>query len=327
MGCSQSTVVNNNVHAANSLLTVKNGKPRNKKTDNKIDVESVRPFNKKATYACFASSHSAKVQSESTCSLRGVTFLTNGSLVTADYKNNKLKLFSSTFEFQFALELSSAPWDVCETSDKPNDVFVTVPYKRKVYRIFVCKEMNRHTLTSIRSFRTEGFCWGISCFNGGVAVSVKLIATNDASPTIPDFQIHIYELDGTFRRAIIYDQSGAAYFSEPKFLNATHDYLFLLVSDYKQHKVLCLNNEDELIYEYAGMKHPNGIAMDEGKNVHITSFHGSQRIHKVGANGKYKDGLSFDESRPLFPYSICYRCKDRIIVLTTDQSLEAYRLM
>jgi hypothetical protein len=251
----------------------------------------------------------------------------NGDLVVADYKNNRLKLFSSKFEYLSDYELESAPWDVCQAADKADDIFATVPYKKQVHRLTVTMVNNLPRLVHVEEFRTEGFCWGITCFDGGIAVSVKVSIPEKAWPKPPEFQVHVHEYDGTFRRAIIYDPNGTAYFNEPKYLNVTYDDLFLLVSDYKLSTVLCINNEDELIFAYSGMKSPNGIAMDEGKNLHIVSFFGTQRVHKVGANGKYKDGLPHDDDRPLFPHGICYRKKDRIIVLTTEHSLEVYKLV
>lgn len=251
----------------------------------------------------------------------------NGDLVAADYKNNKLKLYSAKFEFLHALELETAPWDVCQATDNDEELMATLPYKKEVHRVGVTLVNDKPRLVVVSSFRTEGFCWGITGFDGGVAVSVKVSVPQKAWPKPPEFQVHIHEFDGTFRRAIIYDPNGTAYFSEPKYLNVTYDDIFLLVSDYKANAVACINNEDELIFKYAEMKSPNGIAMDEGKNLHITSFFGSQRVHKVGANGKYKDGLPLDEERPLFPHSICYRKRDRVIVMTTDRSIEVYQLV
>lgn len=323
MGCAQSSVAD----VSSSGRVEPKPKEKKQKNGKSTKVEVIEPAKPKATYANYQSSHDAKTGTESSSSLRGVTFIGNGDLVLADYHNNKLKLFSSKFEFLADYELPSAPWDVCQAADKADDILATVPYKKEVHRFTVTTVNNQQRLVHVSEFRTEGFCWGITCFDGGIAVCVKVSISEKTWPKPPDFQVHIHEFDGTFRRAIMYDANNAPYFKEPKYLNVTYDDLFLLVSDYKQNAVLCMNNEDELIYSYQGMKSPNGIAMDENKCLHIASFFGTQRVHKVGPNGKYIDGLPHDEQRPLFPHGICYRRKDKIIVMTTDQSIEVYKLV
>ena len=323
MGCSQSKTAVSDVRPSSGVRKVKDKKNNNSKSV-APEPEAVKP---KDTYAVYRSSHDAKLMLEKDCTMRGVTFLSNGALIAADYKNNKLKLFSDKFEFVHGLELESAPWDVCQATNCEDQLLATVPYMKQVYRIGLTKVKGQMRLDIICTFRTEGFCWGVTCFDTGVAVSVKVAIAEDTWPKPPEFQVHIHEFDGTFRRAIIYDPDGLSFFMEAKYLNVTYDDLFLLVSDYKASAVLCINNEDELIYTYKEMQNPNGIAMDEGKNLHITSFFGAQRVHKVGANGKYKDGLPLDEDRPLFPQSICYRKRDKIIVMTTDHSIEVYKLI
>lgn len=328
MGCANSKV-------ADSTETVPRFQVNNKKIDvkkgkeNRIQPKIEKPAAPKATYATFQSSHSAKVNGETACSIRGSTFMPNGVLLVADYKNNKVKLFDSNVEFITDLELSSAPWDVCPSAIDEDDAYVSVPFKKDIHRVSIIYDTfsKRWHMESEVAFRTSGFCWGITCFEGGLAVSVKVSTNPDAWPKEPDYQIHLHDFDGTFKKAIVYNDTGAPYFGEPKYLNVTYDDLFLLVSDYKLNTVFCINNEDELIFAYTGMKCPNGITMDEQKSVHITSFYGKQRVHKVGANGKYVDGLPFSEDSPIFPHSICYRRKDKIIILATDNSLEVYKLV
>ncbi|XP_060594448.1 uncharacterized protein LOC132748823 [Ruditapes philippinarum] len=327
MGCTQTKVTDTADSGQLKQTKEKPTKQSKNKNGKTTDVEILEPVKPKATYANYLSSYDGKVKNESACSLRGVTFMQNGDLVVADYKNNKLKLYSSKFEFLAELELPSAPWDVCQAADNADDILATVPYKKEVHRITVSIENNKERLVPLSEFRTEGFCWGISCFDGGIATCVKVSVPEKAWPKPPEFQVHIHEFDGTYRRAIMFDANSVPYFKEPKYLNVTYDDLFLLISDYKQNTVMCMNNEDELIFSYLGMKSPNGIAMDENKNLHIASFFGAQRVHKVGPNGKYIDGLPHDEDRPLFPHGICYRRKDKIIVMTTDQSLEVYKLV
>lgn len=327
MGCAQSHTVSEAPAAPLIQAKAKKTKQRNQKSNKNALPEVIEPQQSTATYATYLSSHDATLQMENACSLRGVTFMANGNLIVADYKNNKLKLFSSSFEFLADLELQSAPWDVCQVTDIADDILATVPYKQEVHRVKVTIVDNCHKLIPVSDYRTDGFCWGITSFDGGVAVCIKVPISDKPWPKPPEYQVHVHEMDGTFRRAIMYDANTTPLFIEPKYLNVTYDNIYLLVSDYKQNTVLCINNEDELIFSYAGMKSPNGIAMDEGKNLHIVSFFGRERVHKVGANGAYKDGLPHNEDRPLFPHGICYRKKDKIIVMTTDRSLEVYTLV
>ncbi|XP_052777331.1 uncharacterized protein LOC128214743 [Mya arenaria] len=328
MGCGQSATHVSDI-GPGAVNGVPKAKPKKGKKDQNRPAEpESEPTKPKSTYANFLSSHNAKLKLETESALRGVAFLNNGFLVVADYHNNCLKLFDASFQYLTNLEFSSAPWDVCSAKDGENQLWATVPYTRQVHRVALEYVNDKPILVDVESFKAQGFCWGVTCFDGGVAVSVKVSVPPNAWPKPPEFQVHVHEYDGTFRRSILYDpETGGAFFTEPKFLNVTYDDLFLLVSDYKLNSVFCVNNEDELIFAYAGMQSPNGIAMDENKDLHVTSFFGNQRVHKVGANGKYKDGLQVDEGRPLFPHSICYRKKDRIIVLTTEHSLEVYKLV
>lgn len=323
MGCGQSKEVSDITNDG----TKKRKDNRKNNKNNKHVEDEAKSLKPKSTYANFLSSHNAKLQLEKESALRGVTFLHNGFVAAADYHNNTVKLFDAKFAYVCSLEFSSAPWDVCSTSDGTDQVWVTVPYTRYVHRVALEYVNNKARLVDVESFKSQGFCWGVTCFDGGVAVSVKVAVPANAWPKPPEFQVHVHEYDGTFRRAIVFDPNGGAFFMEPKYLNVTYDDIFLLVSDYKQNSVLCINNEDELIFAYSGMQSPNGIAMDENKDLHVTSFFGTHRVHKVGANGKYKDGLPLDNERPLFPHSICYRKKDRVIVLTTEHSLEVYKLV
>ena len=301
-----------------------NNKTKKKKTETIVqEIKETAPVQ---TYARFYQSHLGTKLSESDSALRGASFLPNGDLLVADYKNNKLKLFNSAFKFITDVELHSAPWDVCPSFEQAEEAFATVPYKKEVHTVSIETVNSQIRILPVDAFRTEGFCWGITCFDDGLAVSVKVSSTQGPIKE-PDYQVHLHRYDGALKRKIIFDTDGVPYFLEPKFLNITYDNLFLLVSDYKQNAVFCINNEDELIFKYTGMNCPNGVTMDEKKNLHITSFFGTERVQKIGANGKYVDGLKYSEDRPLFPHSICYRQRDRIIVLTTDKSLEIYRLV
>ena len=282
-------------------------------------VPPAEPPKPQLTYAKHTGSYNARISGESECWIRGAVFLSSGAVVVADYKNNKLKMFDRTFKFVSDLEFPSGVWDVCVSPLSPTEVFATVPYKKEVHRV-----STDQSLTPLYSFRTEGFCWGITCFNGGLAVSVKL----PSKPLSPPFQVHLLEFDGTFKRSIAFDPDGAKLFVEPKFLAATHDGAFLLVSDYRKDCLYCLNVEDKVVFTYTDMKSPSGVTVDDRNNIHIVSFFGIERIHKLNTRGEKLDGLPPDEEKTLFPHGICFRKKDRLMLVTTDSDImEAYTLV
>lgn len=283
-------------------------------------VAPKEPPKPKPTYAVHSGSYNAKLGNESECWLRGAVFLASGALVVTDYKNNKLKMFDRTFKYVSDLELPSGVWGVCVSTLNIAEVFATVPYKKEVHKVLADPE----SLTALDSFRTEGFCWGITCFNGGLAVSVKV----PSKPLVPPFQVHLVEFDGTLKRSIAFDADGVSLFTEPKFLAATHDGAFLLISDYKKDCLYCLNVEDKVIFTYTGMKSPSGVAVDSNNNIHLVSFFGTERIHKLNTRGEKLNGLPPDEERTLFPHGICYRKKDKLLLVTTDSDkMEAYALV
>lgn len=278
-----------------------------------------KPPAPKPTYAVHTGSHKARLANESECWLRGAIFLDSGALVVADYKNNKLKMFDGTFQFVSELELPSGVWDVCSSTVSRTEVFATVPYKKEVHRI-----STDQSLTALDSFRTEGFCWGITSYDQGLAVSVKL----PSKPLVPPFQVHLLDFDGTFKKSVAFDCDGMTLFVEPKFLAATHDGNYLLVSDYRKDCLYCLNGEERVIFTYTGMKSPSGVTTDDRNNIHLVSFYGTQRIHKLNTKGEKLDGLPPDEEKTLFPHGICYRKKDKLLLVTTDSdTMEAYVLV
>ena len=336
MGCSSSkdvisenkTTKENRRRSSDKILETDKQKNNNHKKAKKVEfdlysepkfVAPAEPPKPKPTYAEHTGSYKARLSGESECWIRGAVFLSSGAVVVADYKNNKVKMFDRTFKFVSDLELPSGVWDVCISTLSPAEVFATVPYKKEVHRV-----STDQSLTALDSFRLEGFCWGITCFNGGLAVSVKL----PSKPLTPPFQVHLLEFDGTFKKSIAFDPDGAMLFVEPKFLSATHDGAFLFVSDYRKDCLYCLNVEDKVIFTYTGMKSPSGVTVDDRNNIHIVSFFGHERIHKLNSRGEKLVGLPQDEEKTLFPHGICYRKKDRLLLITTDSdTMEAYVLV
>ena len=323
MGCFSSKATENKTPVVSGISNVKitkNEKQKNNKGKSGAkDIHSKKPPSPKPTYAVHTGGCKAVQTNESVCCIRGVTFLNSGAVVVAAYKNNKLKLFDRTFNFVSEVELSSGVWDVCVSIENSSEVFATVPYKKEVHRV-----STDPSLTALDSFRTDGFCWGITCYDGGLAVSVKV----PSKPLVPPFQVHLVEFDGTFKKSIAFDTDGMTLFTEPKFLTATNDGAFLLVSDYRKDSLLCLTTEGRVIFTYMGMKSPSGVTVDDRNNIHLVSFYGTERIHKLNLKGEKIDGLPPDDEQTLFPHGISYRKKDRLLLVTTEEdNMELYSLV
>ena len=324
MGCaSTKTAVSENqtahVIVDNSTKTSKNAKQKINKAKKGAKEIPNKPPTPKPTYAVHSRSCKAKQPNESECCIRGAAFLESGAVVVAAYKSNKVKMFDRTFNFVSEVELPSGVWDVCASTVTSSEVFATVPYKKEVHRL-----STDQTLAAIDSFRTEGFCWGITCFQDGLAVTVKV----PSKPLVPPFQVHLVEFDGTFKKSIAFDTDGISLFTEPKFLSTTLDGAFLLVSDYRKDSLFCLTADGRVIFTYTGMKSPSGVTTDERNNTHVVSFFGTERIHKLSPTGEKLDGLPADENDTLFPHGICYRKKDRLLLVTSEaDNLELFTLV
>lgn len=107
-----------------------------------------------------------KRKTESECDISDIACLPNGDMVLTDMKNECLKFITPKSKIRI-FKLNSWPWNLAMSSLNDNDIYITIPDRRKIILINVDE-----CLTMADDLVTSGDCWGIACTTEGLIVSI-----------------------------------------------------------------------------------------------------------------------------------------------------------
>ena len=148
------------------------------------------------------------------------------------------------------------------TSRKKNKSYFTYPSNKSVYKLDSFEGFKL-------AFEITGTCYGIACFNDGIALSVEIV-TNFQSGS--EWQVQLYDFRGLLRSQIFSDTDGDAYFGKPLCLCSNDGEDKLFVSDEQKNAIFIFDVNCELIAEVkdpAILVRPRGLTCDEFENIYV----------------------------------------------------------
>ena len=235
------------------------------------------------------------------CWFTGAKFLSDGRILLADRTNRKLKLFSSSFNAESELLLSSKPWDVTVISDK--EVAVSLPAESQIQFVSV----SQTNMAATRAFYTDEPCFGIHYVDGKI-----MGVTYDGDPP----NLKIMSVEGQELTYASVDEDGFTLFSKPVYVASNANGSEIFVVDERLGCVVNLTEKGERHFTYAAMDlgHAAGIATDNEGNIYICG-NTSNTVHVLSPEGNRIKVLVTGEDIS-YPRAIAFEPKEQRLLVT-----------
>ncbi|XP_053401720.1 uncharacterized protein LOC123540149 isoform X2 [Mercenaria mercenaria] len=240
------------------------------------------------------------------CTIWGSCFTEDGSLLLADWYNNKLKrLDVSTDTITDHLDLEADPRAVCLTSKQEAAVslhnktiqFVSLGYK----------------MTTTRKLKMDHYCFGLAFNDGKLFIS-------DQNQTV-----YIHDVSGTMLHKITTDKSGNPIFTFTRHISVSTNRDRVYVADNNkglitldiQGNYLSTFTDPDLVY-------PHGVCTDMRGNILVCGFE-SSNIVQISEDSKTKLGIIKTDQYPL---SVCFDPHQNKLVVThlNSNTVKVYEL-
>lgn len=233
----------------------------------------------------------------------GCVFLEDGGLVLCDSRNNKIKLFKSTFDFKESLSLKAQPWDVSVVDS--NTVIVTLLNLQRLQYIQVLPELQiKHYI------KLSMMCWGVEVVNNEIFVTC--INENGEG------EVRVLDVEGILRRCIgmNIDTQDTLRFEGPYALTVSAASGNIFVSDYRTSTVTCLAGDGQIIYQYSDslLNGARGVIVDGADNIMVCSAR-SNNMQVITEDGCRHKTLFPSSHRIMKPWCVAHRRTDNTLVL------------
>ena len=232
----------------------------------------------------------------------GCVFLEDGGLVLCDSRNNKIKLFKSTFDFKESLSLKAQPWDVSVVDS--NTVIVTLLNLQRLQYIQVLPELQ------IKDYiKLSMMCWGVEVVNNEIFVTC--INENGG-------EVRVLDMEGILRRCIgmNIDTQDTLRFEGPYALTVSAASGNIFVSDYSTSTVTCLSGDGQIIYQYSDslLNGARGVIVDGADNIMVCSAR-SNNVQVITEDGCRHRTLLPSSHGIMKPWCVAHRRTDNTLVL------------
>ena len=276
------------------------------------------------------------------CTIHSATVLADGSIILSDIINNNLKHFDIKFRLKSVLDLGSGPRDICTSNIKDSEVYVTLNSFHAFFKI-----ATKPKLEIINSTLVGGECYGITCWKLGVAVTaaVKKFAEGTLELFLLDYEGH------TLRRVQqnLYDkyemffddykgknerkrhhEIGKMQFDLPWNLSSDDKGQQIIVSDYGNHTVTCINVDGKVEYQFddANLNGPTSLATDEEENMFILGQR-SHNVYQMTRNREKLGQILTREDGLEYPGAIIYNPVNKTLILQVrgwSDKIQVYKL-
>ncbi|XP_060594951.1 uncharacterized protein LOC132748938 [Ruditapes philippinarum] len=198
-------------------------------------------------------SYNVKVKSDiNNCCITSACCMEDGTIILADYNNNKLKrLHSYNYIVTDYCDLPGMPWQVCMINN--TQVAVTLQSKKEVH--FISLERQLKTTNKIK---TDFVCYGLAYANNNLYIS-------DSKTSV-----YMYTLSGRKLHQISKDQSGHDLLSNIRSLAVSQDAARIYVADYDGLIVLDNNGQVNTSFNDEPLKGANWCYLTEAGSVLVS---------------------------------------------------------
>ncbi|XP_060559946.1 uncharacterized protein LOC132719987 [Ruditapes philippinarum] len=185
-----------------------------------------------------------------TCWITGITLLTPDLLIITDINNNAVKMVDiSSQSVSDQLQLDDGPWDITRLTS--SELAVTLPNKQAIQFISI----SSNTLQKKHTVKVDGYCRGISCYQGKLVLSFL-------SPA----KLQILNMKG----AILTTIDGKNIFKHPDYVTCNRSSIY--VSDCGINTVIRLNWQGDVIGSYSSMSKPRGMSLSDDGTVFVCDW-------------------------------------------------------
>lgn len=207
--------------------------------------------------------------------LSGLIFVSENSLVAADYENRCVKMINvADDKIISVLPMMTEPWDVAKV--KTDQIAVTLPLKKKIQFLNVKSD----SLFKDHEIEVKGECHGIDSRNGKLYVTF-----------VGPAKLDLMDLHGHVLKSFELDELGYELFSWPGYVALgpeKTESAFIYVTDKDRSTVTCLNEDGkvEAIYGGDNLKGPRGISIDKDGHVFVCGRASNDLCQIMLSNGK-----------------------------------------
>ena len=270
----------------------------------------------KSTKATLIGKHRIKLPGEAKrVSVRSTLLLPNNRLIVVDNNNENTKLFDQ--DFRCISVLKPKIYDICLSNINETEIYAT-GFAGSIYRV-----STEPGLKILKTFELAGGCWGItSCLTNKIAVTVKQGDT---------YTLVILNAKGEIVHRIEAGDIEDLTFGDPLYLISIKEGQQILISDWSNNSVTCLDLEVGVMFVYQDerLKRPHSLATDGKDNLFI-ACRVSNNIHQVStATGKKLDILLTRQDELISPGGIEYDAEHNTILIQSkedDDNIEIYQL-
>ena len=202
---------------------------------------------------------------------------------------------------------------MCTTS---KGTFFTYPCQKSVYKLDSSSGFTR-------AFETDGSCFGIASFSGGLALSIEIPTHFYAGSP---WQVRWYDSGGTVKRQIYCGDNELAYFRAPYYLcsNTAEDTLY--VSDQENNAIYIFGANCELIKKITDstLTNPRGVACDGSGNMYVACETKVVQLQRRGLAAR----TLLELKKPEVAMDVCFDVSQRkLIVIQQSGMITVFNMM
>ncbi|XP_053405073.1 uncharacterized protein LOC128558867 [Mercenaria mercenaria] len=230
------------------------------------------------------------------CSIHASAVLGNGFIVLADLKNSNLKLFDPDKRTCTAvLKLEKGPRDICASNVNDTDLYVNEAGVKGIHLI------NTIDFSISKTLPTEGECYGVACWKRGIAVTSTSYKTYYGQ-----YELQLLDYHGRVNRKFIVGKVKNLEFNLPWYLSSNVDGQQILISDFGNHRVTCIDVDGSVIFVYkdSDLIRPVSLSTDNENDIFVVSQR-SHCIHHLSCKGE-KRGVVYAENSMEYPGGISF---------------------
>lgn len=252
------------------------------------------------------------IDKDDKCSFSGVTCVNGGKIVVADYLGHHVKYYDwKMLKLLDYVTTTSPPYEVCTSAVNGTEVFVSFPFDHKILHY----KLTDKQIILLKEIPTEGKCYGVGSFVGGLAVSLRIDKYI--------WQIEILDYYGSVQKVFKDDEHGKELFGFADYIAVDKNGERLYVVDGIKHSVICFNLKDStmtsiqeiFIYTCTYLHIPKGLTLDDNGNLFIVGCE-SSNVHKVTKDGHRIGVVLGHKDQLVNPMGIVYDITEQKVFVT-----------
>ena len=249
------------------------------------------------------------------CWITGMAVTKNDRILMADYKNNKVKLFSPDMKILSSVSVPVYPYAIAVISD--SEAAATTTNMSLVLLDISGSQLRIKTTTKVPyDIR------GITKYKN------KLVISSDS----PIPSVKLIDLTGKVYWSVFSDQQGQSLFCSPLYLTS-HDEgrsSTVIVTDWRNHTLTLLNGEtgEVITRRQLQWKRPRGVTTDTAGNVYVCYDYAGEVSVLSGDLSEEKILLSRQDGLSIFPQVIAYDDKTHQLLIAYDcnDTVDSFKL-